>query len=194
MAGAPRAAVRILARSIALARPKLQGTAARDRRGAERPAARAGRGGAPLAAALFPSVERLPEPLARRARGVLGEIGEQLVERLRTIVRGAVTEELMTLALPDGTLRLGRDLTGAFPAQLSALTDPELLDFLRAVDPTADTLRGSGADDWARLPQRMHFIADLFRLQHDNAALFQPPFTPDQLRSIAADRTPDGQL
>jgi len=40
----------------------------------------------------------------------------------------------------------------------------------------------------------MHFIADLFRMQHANAALFQAPFTPDQLRSIAAGRTLDGAL
>lgn len=140
-----------------------------------------------LLAALVPSIERLPEPLARRARGVFAELGHRLVERLRAAVREVVTGELMTLAFPDGTVRLGRDLTGAFPAHLVALSDPELVEFLPAVDPTPNTVHGSGADDWASLPQRMHFIADLFRIQHDNAALFQPPFTADQLRSIAAD-------
>jgi hypothetical protein len=122
---------------------------------------------------------------------VLAEVGELLLERLRAIVRAVVTEELMTLALPDGTLHLGRDLTGSFPPHLGALADPELVEFLRAVDPTPDTLRGSGANDWAHLPERMHFIADLFRIQHENAALLQAPFTPEQLRSIAAGRTPD---
>jgi len=58
----------------------------------------------------------------------------------------------MTLVLPDGTLRLGRDLTGGFSSQLRSLVDPELLDLLRAVDPTTDAPRGSGADDWASLP------------------------------------------
>jgi len=147
-----------------------------------------------VAAALFPSVARLPEPLAHRVRGVLAEVGEQLLERLRAIVRAVLTEELMTLALPDGTLHLGRDLTGGFPPHLGALADPELMGFLHAVDPTPDTLRGSGANDWAHLPERMHFVADLFRIQHENAALFQAPFTPEQRRSIAAGRTPDGSF
>jgi hypothetical protein len=147
-----------------------------------------------LVAALFPSAERLPEPLARRVSGALDEMGARFLDRLRAIVRAVVTEELMTLVLPDGTLRLGRDLTGGFPSQLRSLVDPELVDLLRAVNPTTDAPRGSGADDWASLPQRMHFIADLFRMQHANAALFQAPFTPDQLRSIAAGRTPDGAL
>ena len=146
-----------------------------------------------LVDALFPWADR--HPAIRSASGAaLDEIGERLGERLRAIVRAVVTEELITLALPDGTLRLGRDLSGAFPPDLSTLTDPELVDFLRGVDPTADTPQGSGADDWASLPQRMHFIADLFRLQHANAALFQPPFTPEQLRAIADGSTPDGRL
>jgi hypothetical protein len=137
-----------------------------------------------VAAALLPSVDRLPEPLARRVRGVLAEVGERLADRLREVARAVVTEELMTLALPDGPVRLGRDLTGAFPPDLVAPPDPELVDFLRGVDPTPDTLRGSGANDWASLPQRMHFIADLFRLQHASAALFRPPFTPEELQRI----------
>jgi hypothetical protein len=150
--------------------------------------------GRQLVAALFPGVERLPEPLARRARGVLGEIGERLVRRLREVVRAVITEELMTLTFPDGTVRLGRDLAGSFPPNLGVLADPELVSFLGAVDPTPDTLRGTGARDWASLPQRMHFIADLFRVQHERASLFQPPFSPEQLRSIAAGRTPGGAL
>jgi hypothetical protein len=142
--------------------------------------------------ALFPWVDRL---LAiPRASDGLDEICERLIDRLRAIVRAAVTEELMTLALPDGVLRLGADLTGTFPEHLRILADPELVDFLRAVDPTRDTLLGSGADDWARLPDRMHFIADLFRLQHENAALVLPPFTLEQLQAIATGQTPDGRL
>jgi hypothetical protein len=100
----------------------------------------------------------------------------------------------MTLALPGGTLRLGRDVVGTFPESLVTLADPELTEFLRAVDRTPNTPLGSGADDWADLFDRMHFIADLFRTRQQDATLLAPPFAADQLRAIAEGRTPDGSL
>ena len=100
----------------------------------------------------------------------------------------------MTITFPDGALRLGHDLAGPFPPSLRVLADPDAVDFLRAIDPTGDSLRGTGARDWADMGQRMHFIADVFRLHHDNAALFQPPFTHAQLASIRTGRVPDGPL
>src|SRR5262245_18540994 len=125
----------------------------------------------------------------------LAEVGGRLLEPLRAVVRRIVTEELMTLALPDGrTLRLGMDLGGDFPPHLTKLDDPEVVAFVRSADPTPDSLRGSGAEDWANLPDRMHLILDLFRLQHENAALFRPPFTIEQVQAMAAGRTPDGRL
>ena len=62
------------------------------------------------------------------------------------------------------------------------------------MDPTSDSLHGSGAEDWADLADRMHMILDLFRQQHENAALFQPPFTAEQLQAMAGGRAPDGNL
>jgi hypothetical protein len=101
----------------------------------------------------------------------------------------------MMFTLPDGrTLRLGTDLTGSFPEHLAKLDDPEAVAFMRAVDPTSDSLRGSGAEDWADLADRIHMLLDLFRQQHENAALFQPPFTTEQVQAIAVGRTPDGSL
>ncbi len=141
-------------------------------------------------------VHGIKERLARSPRwhGVLDEVALHLAERLRPLVRAVVTEELMTLTLAETTLHLGSDLTGAFPAQLTTLADQELVEFVSGVDPTRDTLRGSGTDDWAALADRMHFIADLFRLYLDAPSLFQPPFTPEQLGVIAEGRTPDGTL
>jgi hypothetical protein len=100
----------------------------------------------------------------------------------------------MTLTLDETTLHLGSDLTGSFPAPLATIADGELAEFVSGIDPTGDTLRGSGTDDWATLADRMHFIADLFRLYLDRPGLFRPPFTPEQLGMIAAGRTPDGPL
>ncbi len=141
-------------------------------------------------------VHGIKESLARSPRwhGVLDEVAGHLAERLRPLVRAVVTEELMTLTLAETTLHLGSDLTGSFPAQLTTLADQELVEFVSGVDQTRDTLRGSGTDDWAALADRMHFIADLFRLYLDAPSLFQPPFTPEQLGVIAEGRTPDGTL
>ena len=125
---------------------------------------------------------------------VLDEVSARVIERLRARVRAVITDELMTLALPGGRLRLGRDVIGTFPDRLRALADPELTEFLRAVDRTPDTPLGSGADDWAALFDRMHFIADLFRTRHEDGRLAEPPFAADQLRAMAEDRVPDGNL
>jgi hypothetical protein len=126
---------------------------------------------------------------------VLGEVSGRLLEPLRALVRRVVTEELMMFALPEGrVLRLGTDLAGSFPEHLARLDDPAAAAFMTTVDPTPDSLRGSGAEDWADLADRMHMILDLFRQQHENGALLQPPFTAEQLQAIVVGRTPGGIL
>jgi hypothetical protein len=65
---------------------------------------------------------------------------------------------------------------------------------LAAVDPAPDTPEGSGATDWTSLPQRMHFISELFRTRHEAPSLFSAPFSPEQTRAIKQDRRPDGRL
>lgn len=108
----------------------------------------------------------------------------ELVARARAEVRRVLTEHLMTLSLSRGVrVRLGSDLRAAFPASLTQIEAPELATFLQRIDPTPDSLRASGAIDWGDLPERMHFIADLFRCCHASAALFDPPFvapSPDR--------------
>jgi hypothetical protein len=154
-----------------------------------------------LAQALLHRIEggingRVAESLTRLPHwhGVLDEVTGHMAERLRPLVRAVVTKELMTLTLDQTTLHLGSDLTGSFPAALTTIADGELAEFVRRVDPTRDTLRGSGAHDWAALSGRMHFIADLFRLYLETPGMFRPPFTPEQLGMIATGRTPDGPL
>jgi hypothetical protein len=141
--------------------------------------------------ALVPPSERAG---TRVRRAALDRILEPVIERLRDAARAVITAELMTLALPGVVLRLGRDVTGEFPQSLLTLTDPELTKLLATVDLTPDTTLGSGSRDWAVLHDRMHFIADLFRTRHETIALFEPPFTADQLRQIADGRVPDGAL
>jgi hypothetical protein len=40
----------------------------------------------------------------------------------------------------------------------------------------------------------MHFIANLFRTYHLTQALFDPPFTPEQVAAIRSGRRPAGPL
>ncbi len=120
---------------------------------------------------------------------------QNLVAELRLQLRRAITESMMTLALPSGVvLRLGRDLAAEFPDSLKQLTDPELIRFLQKHDLTPDSLHGSGALDWADLPDRLHFILDLFRCYAEDPDLFTPPFTLEQVRALREGHLPEGRL
>jgi hypothetical protein len=122
-----------------------------------------------------------------------------VINRLITVARQQVrlllTEHLMVLCFPHGVrLRLGEDLRAEFPAALKQITRPELRALLEQIDPTPDSLRETGAVDWADLPDRLHFIVDLFRCYQEAPDLWEPPFTPDQVTAVKAGRLPSGPL
>jgi hypothetical protein len=128
-------------------------------------------------------------------RTPLDRAAEVVVEEARRRLRGAITDHLMTLELtPRHPLRLGRDLAVPYPQALERLDDAELVALLARIDPTPDSVRESGALDWAALPERMHFIADLFRCYHATVELFDPPFSEEQLDAIRSGRIPAGRL
>jgi hypothetical protein len=128
-------------------------------------------------------------------RTPLDRAAEVAVDEARRRLRGAITDHLMTLELtPRHPLRLGRDLAVPYPEALARLEDAELIDLLARIDPTPDSVRESGARDWAALPERMHFIADLFRCYHATVELFDPPFSEEQLDAIRAGRIPAGRI
>jgi len=119
----------------------------------------------------------------------------RLADRVRELARLVITEHMMTLALPNGELlRLGQDLQAHFPETLNRIADPELQALLDLVDPTSDSVYGSGAEDWADLADRIHFIADMFRAYHEQRSLFRAPFTAEQALMIKAGRKPAGRL
>ena len=129
--------------------------------------------------------ELLPDPGARlrlAVRHLRGQAApllvacDRLADEAQRLGRQAITAALMTLELPGGrVLRLGRDLTAAYPATLRTLANPDLRALLAGVDTTPDSPRDTGGDDWSDLPGRMHFIADLFRAYHEDEALFERP-------------------
>lgn len=65
---------------------------------------------------------------------------------------------------------------------------------LLRIDPTADSMRGTGTEDWSDFRDRMHFITDFFRGFQEDRALLGPPFKPDQVAELRAGRRPEGRL
>lgn len=92
------------------------------------------------------------------------------------------------------TLQLGRDLDVDFPESLQEIGNLELSGLLDRYDPTPDSHLGSGALAWADLPDRLHFIIDLFRCYQENRELLESPFTPEQVKALKAGRLPAGRL
>jgi hypothetical protein len=110
-------------------------------------------------------------------------------------LREVITETMMTISLPGRRrLRLGEDLQAGYPELLRNITIVELEDLLATIDPTPDSPIESGAIDWADLPDRMHFIAELFRCYQEDPEIFAPPFTTAQTEEIKASRLPEGEL
>lgn len=115
----------------------------------------------------------------------------KIISSAYTEVQWFLTKHLMMLGLPNGTyLKLSEDLTAAFPESLQHLKNPDLQAMLQRVDPTPDSVQQTGALDWANLPERLHYIVDLFRCYQENEALLQPPFTEVQVLAIRAGRMP----
>ena len=120
---------------------------------------------------------------------------ETLISSAQIHLRKLLTQHLITLTLPpNNCLRLGYDLTTNYPSYLKELAHPDLLKLLKQIDPTQDSLVQSGATDWASLPERLHYIADLFRCYFDTKDLFDPPFTQAQTVAIKAGKIPGGRL
>ena len=125
----------------------------------------------------------------------LDEAAEALVAAARQQAHLVVTEHLLTITLPhDVRLKLGEDLNAEFPATLSEIVNAELNAFLTRFDPTPNSLRESGAVDWADLRERLHYIIDLFRCFQERADLFDPPFAAAQVAEFTAGRLPSGHL
>jgi hypothetical protein len=110
-------------------------------------------------------------------------------------IRAVITKHLMILTIPpDNILHLSEDLVYPFPENLSTISSPDLVNLLKQIRPTVDTIDGAGCTDWSNLKERIHFIAHLFRCYHSSRDLFDPPFTIEQLEVIKNGAVPDGPL
>lgn len=120
---------------------------------------------------------------------------DTLLAEARRQAHLVITKYLMTIELPHGLLlRLGEDVPAEFPTSLQQLVLLDLVNLLEKIDPTPNSTHESRAVDWALLPDRLHFIVDMFRCYHESSDLFEPPFTPAQVEILKAGRLPDGGL
>jgi hypothetical protein len=127
---------------------------------------------------------------------VLGEASRPVAHLLHPLADAILrlweqicTRELMTLSLPDATLRLGHDLPAPrgeplYPAILEHPTEPALVQLMRQYG--ADHPGTAAALDWARLSDRMRYIIDLFRSRQRDRALEDEPFPDRRRREILA--------
>src|SRR5690606_9054861 len=76
---------------------------------------------------------------------VVGAGGRVAEASLRALLRRLITESLITLSLPDGVLRLGRDLVGEPPECLREPVHPELRAMLERLSPATGDANGAGA-------------------------------------------------
>lgn len=119
----------------------------------------------------------------------------RLLEQARLLGRVVITQHLLMLSLPGGGhLQLGEDLQMGFPGTLAHLVNADLLALLALVDPTPDSVAETSARDWSVLPERLHFIVDMFRCFQERSDLLGPPFTPEQAAVLKDGHRPQGRL
>lgn len=102
--------------------------------------------------------------------------------------RKLLTKAYLTLPLPDRTLRLGKDIPplpdgSTYPKELETIENPELKGIMDHFG-VKDTTKGSGANDYTKIDQRMHFILNFFRTHHEHPTAYDDPFTEKQLPYI----------
>jgi hypothetical protein len=136
--------------------------------------------------------------LHRRLRALVAGRLRGEVELLRSIYRDALTEMFMTLEVPGRVIRLGADVKypkGGLPDALRKASiiahDLELALLLEGYGALTDGEEDSGARDWTRITDRMHFIIDLFRANQRIGALFDEPFSEAERASLEQGRLPE---
>jgi len=130
-------------------------------------------------------------PRLARVVGVLAQPVQGYVARFS---REIITHSFMVLSLPGRILALGTHLPDAYPEALHELVDEELIVLVSQYEPVAPAPDDCGAEDWAALEQRMHYIVHLFRVFHVHADLASPPFTDAQVQQFLAGVVPTGDL
>ena len=183
-----------------------------------------------IAAALSTAIDdvlilqlRLDAAPDARHRGPLDwiiiRVGRVVAGISRRQVASWSSRRMMTMPLPDETIRLGEDIRAEkggrlYPSALVTLSDPALVEimgrFSRGTlkDPimrriariwallpgSRPVVFGTAASNWSTFDQRMRLIFAYFRTRQQCAALQQDPFTEAQLEELARGERPGGRL
>jgi hypothetical protein len=106
----------------------------------------------------------------------------------------ALTETIMQLTTKSEVFNLRDSVpplpAGMFPPELKNLSGTPAADTVAVWDRTGGSGAPSGAHDWADLHERMNFIVNLFRSRQRQAALFEPPFTEEQVAALRQGHMP----
>ncbi|HEY1652420.1 MAG TPA: oxygenase MpaB family protein [Acidimicrobiales bacterium] len=127
-------------------------------------------------------------------RGVLDHLTDDVCTALDQAWDVALTEAIMQLVTAAETFDLRRDVPPIdgvlFPPALRDLVGTPAEEVVASWDRTRGTGQPSGADDWCDLGDRMNYIVNLFRSRQRDTALFDPPFTVEQLAAMAQGQVP----
>jgi CRP-like cAMP-binding protein len=141
----------------------------------------------------------LPAGVAALAARSLDAAEGLALDRLMVALRRLVTASMMQIRLPYGNVRLGTDMPllpgqRLFPDTLQTVEHPELIRFLKRFEVDPESVKGSHANDWGDLDDRMRFILTLFRTRQKSLELFDEPFLFEQRLAMTADVVPEGWL
>lgn len=175
-------------------------------------------------AVFIPQLRSDAPPAKQQTRGFANRMtlrfGRVVAKLGRRMVAEWSSRLMMTMPLPDETIRLGEDIRaekgGAlYPQALTMLTEPELVKVMdqycpdwskshnlfrrtaariRALLPGRPVVIGVAAKNWDNFDQRMRLILAYFRTRQQCAELHDAPFTLDQLTALAAGKLPAGKL
>jgi len=153
-------------------------------------------------------VDHLPRHVTKQAEGRLATFAERSLRVPRLIAQvnasrrlslvaavaqdawaRVMTDQVMVIALPAETIRLGRDIphrdwTKPFCAPDLLELSPSAAALFDQFDRSLGDGRGAGAGDWRRFDDRMNFATNLIRSRQQDATLFWQPFTDEDVARV----------
>ena len=154
--------------------------------------------------------------LADRVRGVPPQLSYAVLQSrhgsgprlLDTIWSRVMTDQVLVMALPTETLRVGRDIPprhpewpyfspdlrdlGTNPGESDQINEAlaEIARHVKSLDRTAGDGRGSAARDWRRWDERMNWAMTLMRSRQQDETLFWRPYSDADVERIKSRQLP----